>query len=70
MSSLRIAVARLHLKEGRVLYNQLLQLTPQGHLLSYAPLTREQAATPWHRGDWQERPTPKQLQLLARYIQL
>ena len=46
----RIAVAQLVLHDGRTLHNQVLQLSPAGQCLHYAPLTREQAFTTWYKG--------------------
>lgn len=51
----RIAVSRLHLPDGRVLYNQVVELDnekPHSHF----PLTEELASTEWLGGDyyWKE----------------
>lgn len=51
----RIAVSRLHLPDGRVLYNQVVELEneiPRCHF----PLTEELASTEWLGGDyyWKE----------------
>lgn len=51
----RIAVSRLHLADGRVLYNQVVELEnekPHSHF----PLTEELASTEWWGGDyyWKE----------------
>lgn len=51
----RIAVSRLHFPNGRVLYNQVVEL--EGEILkSHFPLTEELASTEWLGGDyfWKE----------------
>lgn len=55
MKSKRIAVLRLHLKDGRILQRQTICLDNAGRILTYAPLEHETSLTEWHRGDWYEK---------------
>lgn len=50
----RLAVARLHLLDGRILHNQVLFLDEQGCLCTYEKLTEELHSTSWYKGDWYE----------------
>ncbi|MGN0091228.1 MAG: hypothetical protein ACI36Z_09805 [Alloprevotella sp.] len=54
MKTKRIAVLRLHLKDGRILQRQILCLNDTDHILSFAPLKHETCLTEWHRSDWYE----------------
>lgn len=51
----RIAVSRLHMPDGRVLHNQVIELENE-ILQSHFPLTEELASTEWLGGDffWKE----------------
>lgn len=51
----KIAVLRLHLKDGRVYRNQILCLDGGGRLISHTPLTEEVCFMEWYRGDWYEK---------------
>lgn len=51
-ASKRIAVLRLHLPDGRILTNQLLDFDEAGRIISYSPLCKEVAFCEWFRGDW------------------
>ncbi len=49
----RIAVSRLHLPEGTVLKNQVLEFAADGKTVSkYYPLTEELPFTEWRGGDY------------------
>ena len=54
MSNRQIAVLRLHLRDGKVLHNQILSLDAAGRMSGYKTLTAEEPFTEWHRGDWYE----------------
>lgn len=47
----RIAVSRLHLPDGKVLTNQVIDTTDSGEIIYY-PLTDELPFTEWHGGDY------------------
>lgn len=51
----RLAVARLHLLDGRILHDQVLFLDAQERLWAYENLTKELHSTPWYKGDWYEK---------------
>lgn len=53
-SAQRVAVARLHLSDGRMLCNQLLYLSEKGVLLHHESLKKEFHSTLWYKGDWYE----------------
>lgn len=47
----RIAVSRLHLPDGTVLLNQVIETSEEGEI-SYYPLTDELPFTEWLGGDY------------------
>lgn len=47
----RFAVSRLHLPDGTVLRNQIVEETSQGNIL-YRPLLSEEPMTEWRGGDF------------------
>lgn len=51
MSLRRVAVSRLHLPDGRVLYNQVVELDGDVFVRHY-PLTEELPFTEWRGGDY------------------
>lgn len=51
MPKKKIAVARLHLPNGPVLYRQVLEFE-DGHLVRYFALTEELPFVEWHGGDY------------------
>lgn len=51
MSLRRVAVSRLHLPDGRVLYNQVVELDGDVFVRHY-PLTEELPFTEWKGGDY------------------
>lgn len=48
----QIAVLRLHMPDGSVLPNQLINLDESGRIVSFSPLEHEVAFCEWYRGDW------------------
>ena len=51
MSLRRIAVSRFHFPDGRVLYNQIVELDSDVYVRHY-PLTDELPFTEWRGGDY------------------
>ena len=51
MSLRRVAVSRLHLPDGRVLYNQVVELDGDVFVRHY-PLTEELPFTEWRGGEY------------------
>lgn len=60
MNKRRIAVSRLHLPNGKILPNQVIELS-DGHPQRYYSLTQELPATEWLGGDY-EWPSPVKTQ--------
>ena len=50
--SRRIAVSRLHMPEGPVLSNQVVEFDAEGYPICHYPLTEEIHSTEWHPIDY------------------